>query len=94
MPNPVDPTVNGVPLGVMLPPGQLTASIQKAVEQAVANSVPKGKRGALVAVVAPNGAAVGVVAALDKDGDWKLAADAKVAWDGKVSGQVVLSGSW
>jgi hypothetical protein len=94
MPEPLDPPVSGVPLGLVIPPGALTKSVQRAVEQAVAQAVPKGKRGALVAVVDPAGARFGVVAALDADGDWKLAGDAQVAWDGEVTGQVVLAGSW
>jgi hypothetical protein len=91
---PIDPEAGGLPLPVLVPPGPLTASITKAVEDAVASSVPEGKRGALVTVLGPSGIHVGVTAKLDRAGNWKLSGEAEYAWGGHVSGQAILVGSW
>jgi hypothetical protein len=81
-------------LGVTIPPGVLTASVRQEVERAVATNVPEGKQGALVTVVNADGVHLGVTANLDRKGNWKLDAAATKAWGGKVTGQVLLVGSW
>jgi hypothetical protein len=84
----------GTPLNVTLPKGDFTASVQRAVEQAVAATVPAGKRGALVAVVNNQGVAGGATLKLDKQGNWKLHGEAGVDWQGDVNGALVLVGAW
>lgn len=80
------------PLGVTVPPGALTASIQKSIEQALETAVPPGKRAAVVAVADPTGVKLGVAARL---GDhWKLAGDVERDWSGAVTGSVGVAGSW
>lgn len=91
MPDPNQPSVPVQPLGVVVPPGALTASIRKAVETAVAENVPSGKRMAMVAVLDESGAKFGVAARLGDD--WRLVGNVGTDWGGNVTGHVVLIGS-
>jgi hypothetical protein len=77
-----------------LPRGPLSAAFTREVEQQLAAHIPPGKRGALLTVVDETGAQISVAAALDADGDWKLAGNVDAKWGGEVSGTVMLSGSW
>jgi len=91
-PKPLIDPQTGQPL--IVPRGIFTSEIKKSVESILAANVPEGKRGALLAMVDPNGAKVGVVAKLDKRGNWKLGAEASKAWSGPITGMVMLHGSF
>jgi hypothetical protein len=77
-----------------LPRGPLTAAFKRELEQQLTAQVPPGKRGALLTVLDENGVQVSVAAALDSDGDWKLAGNVSTEWGGDLHGKVVLSGAW
>lgn len=77
-----------------LPPGPLASAFKRELEQQLTAQVPPGKRGALLTVVDKDGVQVSVAAALDADGDWKLAGNVGKKWGGDLSGRVILSGAW
>lgn len=75
-------------------PGPLSRAVQQEIETQLAQAIPPGKRGALLVVAGKDGAQFQVAAALDRDGQWKLAGNASTTWGGDVTGSVVLAGSW
>jgi hypothetical protein len=81
-----------VTLPVVVTHGPVTRSLRQQVELAVADLVPAGRRGAVVALAGHEGATVTVAT---KVGDhWRLAGNVSRKWGGDVSGQVVVVGSW
>jgi hypothetical protein len=87
----VDPTT-GKPF--VVPAGVFDDAIRQQIESLLRTNVDSGRRGAVLAVLDERGLGAGVVAAVDKKGDWKLAADAHVRWDGEVSGRLMLVGQF
>ncbi len=80
------------PLPVVLPPGKLTASLRSQVESAVANIIPDGKSGAVLAIAGSEGVTVTVATKIGDD--WTLSAEASKKWRGDVSGRIMIVGSW
>jgi hypothetical protein len=64
----------------------------KAQIDAAFQSVPEGKRGALLVLATEDGVTAHVAAKL---GDhWKVAAGCGTTWQGKVNGSVAIMGAW
>lgn len=73
----------------------LRASIDAQAKKLVAESlseIPDGKRGALLVIADEHGARAHVAARIN--GDWKVSMAAGREWDGEVTGQVAVVGSW
>ena len=79
-------------LPIVIPSGSLTRQLRGQIESAVAQIIPDGKRGAVLAIAGNEGATVTVATKIGDD--WILAADASRKWGGAVSGQVRVVKSW
>lgn len=55
-------------------------------------TIPEGKRGALIVMADENGARAHLAARLNDN--WKVAFEAGKPWNGPVTGQVMLEGTW
>ena len=79
-----------LPVGVTA--GPVTRPLREQIEAAVARAIPKGKAGVVLGVATEHGMQL---AAAHRIGDrWKLAGEVSRKWGGKVSGQVMVVGSW
>lgn len=76
----------------VVPPGRLTRALREQIEREIAEAIPEGKRGVVVALADQEAATVGVATRIGSS--WKLSADVSRTWRGKVSGQVKVIGVW
>jgi hypothetical protein len=75
-----------------LPPGPVTSAFRASLERALADVIPKDKRGAVLAVADDKGARIAFATRVGNH--WELGASAGRSWDGDVSGAVVVQGTW
>jgi hypothetical protein len=81
---------------LVVQPGIFDRAIKERIEHSLNQTVPEGKRVAVLFIGESQGTldttrvGVGVVAKLDKRGNWKLEAEAKKLLSGPVSGRVLL----
>lgn len=82
-----------IPLDAYVPPGPLSGSVKRAVEQSLAEIVPPGRTGAMVGVATADGPSLQLATRIGHH--WVLAAEAKTDWSAShVEGRVMLHGSW
>lgn len=76
----------------LLPSPFSPSALQKAVETEVLAAVPKGKRGALVAVATTEGVKVAVAARLPEG--WQVMGVLEKPFEGALTGTAMVTKSW